>query len=254
VAVIANGGMLVQPRLIRAMRRPVGDGRYTDIPVENPKPVRALRAETTFAVRQIMERVILEGTGRRAAVPGYSAGGKTGSAEIFENGQWLNVHNSSFIGFAPVANPRVVVVVTLNRTSKQGGIAAAPVFGRVTGTALRILRVPKDRPETDTEPAAPALETNELPENRIPKVEKPAPRQPGEQTTIAAEAPASPELLGPRVPDFRGKSLVAVLRQSASLGLDVRVIGQGLARQQQPAPGAVLPPGSAVKVEFSPRP
>ncbi|NWF85905.1 MAG: transpeptidase family protein [Bryobacteraceae bacterium] len=254
VSVIANGGLLVRPHMIIAKKQPLGDGRFVDIPVEVPQPVRTMRPETTFTVRQIMERVILEGTGKRAAIPGYSAGGKTGSAEIFENGAWLDLHNSSFIGFAPVTNPRVVVVVTLSRTSKQGGIAAAPVFGRVAGAALRVLKVPKDRPETDVETAKPPLETNELPENRIAKVEpvKPEPVQ-----TMQAETepePPSAELLGPRVPDFRGKNMVAVLRESASLGLDVRVTGQGFARQQQPAPGTILPAGSTVRVEFSPRP
>jgi cell division protein FtsI/penicillin-binding protein 2 len=255
VSVIANGGLLVRPHLILSKRRPLGDGRFIDVPVEPPQPVRTLRAETTFTVRQIMEKVVIEGTGRRAAIPGYSAGGKTGSAEIFENGAWLNVHNSSFIGFAPVTNPRIVVVVTLNRTPKQGGIAAAPVFSRVAGTALRVLRVPKDRPETDIDPAKPALETNELPENRIAQAPKPAivKPEPKSQDVMPAPPPV-PELLGPKVPDFRGKNMVAVLRQSASLGLDVRVTGQGLARQQEPLPGTILPVGSTVKVEFSPRP
>lgn len=250
VAVIANGGLLVHPRLITSMQRPLGDGRFEDVELTRPQPERAVKPETTFMVRQIMEKVIVEGTGKRAAVPGYSAGGKTGSAEIFENGQWLNLHNSSFIGFAPVVNPKIVVVVTLNRTPKQGGIAAAPVFGRVAGTALRVLRVPKDRPETDIDTTTQPLETNELPENRIAKAAQPAPKV----VTVATVEPPKPELVGPTVPDFRGKSLVAVLRQSAALGLEVRVIGQGLARQQEPSPGVVLPQGAAVKVEFSPWP
>ncbi len=253
VSVIANGGLLVHPHLAIAKRRPLGDGRYEQIPLEVRPPVRTLRPETTFAVRQIMERVILEGTGRRAAIPGYSAGGKTGSAEIFEKGAWLNVHNSSFIGFAPVANPRVVVVVTLNRTSKQGGIAAAPVFSRVAGAALRLLKTPKDRPETDVDAAKPPLETNELPEHRIAKTEQARPAE-AQAAGPTGPEPPSPELIGPQVPDFRGKNLVAVLRQSALLGLDVRVSGQGFARQQEPAPGTILAAGTTVKVEFSPKP
>lgn len=255
VAVIANGGLLVHPRLVTAMRRPLGDGRFVDVAVEKKQPIRTLRSETTITVRQIMELVVREGTGRRAAIPGYSAGGKTGSAEIFEKGAWLNLHNSSFIGFAPVANPRVVVVVTLNRTPKQGGIAAAPVFSRVAGTALRVLRVPKDHPETDIDPSKPVLETNELPENRIAQAAKPAvERVEPKSQDVLPEPPLTPELVGPKVPDFQGKNMVAVLRQSASLGLDVRVTGQGLARHQEPAPGTILPVGSTVKVEFSPRP
>ena len=69
-------------------------------------------------------------------------GGKTGSAQIFLPGKgWINRHNSSFIGFAPVNNPRIVVVVTLNNTPQQGGIASAPVFAKIAETALRVLQV-----------------------------------------------------------------------------------------------------------------
>ncbi|MGB9611559.1 MAG: peptidoglycan D,D-transpeptidase FtsI family protein, partial [Bryobacteraceae bacterium] len=106
VAVIANGGLLVRPHLVIRKSRPLPDGREEPVPVEIEPPKRVLRAETAFTIRQIMERVVLEGTGKSAAIPGYSSAGKTGSAEIFENGRWLNRHNSSFIGFAPVANPR----------------------------------------------------------------------------------------------------------------------------------------------------
>ena len=209
------------------------------------KPERVLRAETAFRIRRIMQQVVQEGTGRRAAVPGYSSGGKTGSAEIFENGAWQNKHNSSFIGFAPVADPRIVVVVTLNRTPKQGGIASAPVFSKVAATALRVLQVPKDEPEKDIAPPQPKiLEVNELPENRIAKAipepkEKPQPEM------------SAGLLIGPTVPDFRGKAMLAVLRESAALGLQVQTKGRGVAKAQAPAAGTVLPAGASIQVEFA---
>ncbi len=249
VSVIANGGLLVQPHLVIGKSRPRPDGRMEKIPVEIKPPQRVLRPETCFTIRRIMERVILEGTGKPAAIPGYSAGGKTGSAEIFENGAWQNRHNSSFIGFAPVTNPRVVVVVTMNRTPKLGAIAAGPAFKKVAETALRVLQVPKDQPETDVTPKGPRmLESNELPENRRAE-KKPEPEK--KQEEVAAEPEASPNLVGPRVPDFRGKTMVAVLRESAELGLQVETIGRGQARQQRPAPGTILPAGARIQVQFS---
>ncbi|GIU79387.1 MAG: penicillin-binding protein [Bryobacteraceae bacterium] len=240
VAVIANGGLLVQPHLVIGKSRPTPEGREIPIKVEQEPPRRVLRPETAITIRRIMERVVLEGTGKAAAIPGYSSGGKTGSAEIFENGRWLNRHNASFIGFAPVANPRVVVVVTLNRTPKLGGASAAPVFRKVAETALRVLHVPMDRPETAPEPKpqappkAPPL---------LASAEKPEPRE-------EAPPPATPALVGPKVPDFRGRPLVAVLREAASLGLPVETLGRGVAREQSPPPGTVLAPGMRVQVRF----
>ncbi len=242
VAVIANGGLLVQPHLVIAKSRPAPDGREAPLPVEIAPPKRVLRPETAITIRRIMERVVLEGTGRAAAIPGYSAGGKTGSAEIFENGRWLNRHNSSFIGFAPVANPRIVVVVTLNRTPKLGGVSAAPVFRKVAETALRVLHVPMDRPETAPEEQPPDPPKPPSPELLLASAEKPAPPE---------EPPAAPVLVGPRVPDFRGRPLVAVLREAASLGLPVETLGRGVAREQSPPPGTVLAPGMRVQVRFA---
>ncbi|QOY91620.1 penicillin-binding protein [Paludibaculum fermentans] len=263
VSVIANGGLLVNPHIVLKKSRPTDDGHIQNVPIEFKNPIRVIRPETAFTIRRIMESVVEEGTGRRAAIPGYSSGGKTGSAEIFENGAWQNRHNSSFIGFAPVTNPRVVVVVTLNRTPKQGGIAAAPIFSKVTETALRVLQVPKDRPESDIQPKplTPA-ETDELPENRVAKAEalkkeKEKEKEELEKKKLQAadqepEAkPFSPLLVGPKVPDFRGMAVVAVLRQSATLGLPVEIVGRGKARVQKPAPGTILSSGERIQVEFS---
>jgi cell division protein FtsI (penicillin-binding protein 3) len=251
VAVIANGGLLVEPHIVLKKTRPQADGREEVVPVAAREMKRVLKAETCFTVRRIMERVVMEGTGKAAAVPGYSSGGKTGSAEIRENGGWQNLHNSSFIGFAPVTNPRVVVVVTLNRTPRLGGVAAAPVFKKVAETALRVLQVPKDKPETDVVVRPAAEENAEKPEMReeaAPAGEKPEVR---ETEQMVGPEPASPVLVGPRVPDFRGKTLLAVLRESSERGVDVETRGQGKAREQSPAPGAILPRGGRVMVKFS---
>jgi cell division protein FtsI (penicillin-binding protein 3) len=241
VSVIANGGLLVQPHLVTGKSRPTPEGREVPEPVRIEPPRRVLRPETAFTVRRIMERVVEEGTGKEARIPGYSAGGKTGSAEIFENGRWLDRHNSSFIGFAPVANPRIVVVVTLNRTPKLGGASAAPVFRKVAGTALRVLQVPMDQPET-------------VPEGRKPEETKPpvllAKMAEEEEEPPAGPVP-TPALVGPRVPDFRGRPLVAVLREAASMGLPLETTGRGKARAQSPPPGTILAPGMRVQVRFS---
>ena len=88
------------------------------------------------------------------------------------------------------------------------------------------------------------LEVNELPENRIAKAVP-------ETTEKPQAVMPSGLLIGPTVPDFRGKAVLAVLRESASLGLPVQTKGRGVARAQVPAPGTVLPAGALIQVEFA---
>ena len=103
----------------------------------------------------MMEGVVLHGTGMRARLDGYSSAGKTGSAQIYDYAthRYTHNYNASFMGLAPVTNPAVVVVVTLNGTSGgaagQGARVAAPVFRTVAQEALRVLDVPKDIPEQE---------------------------------------------------------------------------------------------------------
>jgi hypothetical protein len=146
-----------------------------------------------------------------------------------------------------VANPKIVVVVTLNGTPKQGGTVAAPIFAKIASAALRILQVPMDEPET-SESEQPVQIASSEPASVEPMREPPQPAQAG---TAAAVAQPSPLLVGPEVPDFRGLPLVAVLRRSTELGIEVEVVGSGKARRQTPAPGEVLPAGGRVRVEFA---
>ena len=111
-AVVANGGMLPKPRLV--LWRQARDGHRIDTPTEPAK--RVLRPETAITMRRMMEGVVLEGTGRNARLAGFTSGGKTGSAQIFdfETRRYSHNYNSSFVGFAPVTRPEIVIAVTLN--------------------------------------------------------------------------------------------------------------------------------------------
>lgn len=250
-AVIANGGYLVHPRLVLAKNRPLPGGRTEPVPVLMRHPERVLKPETAFTVRRIMQQVILEGTGRRARLAGYTAGGKTGSAEVWDGRvKRTDLNNASFIGFAPVAKPRAVVVVMLGRTRMQGGAAAAPIFKQITEAALRVLQVPPDELETaprlESARAEPDLES--LPEAAalLEAAEAKPDPDPDPETVYR------PLLEGPRVPDFLGKPVVSVMQECARRGLEVEIIGRGRARSQQPRAGAILPPGAKVQVEFRP--
>jgi cell division protein FtsI (penicillin-binding protein 3) len=116
-------------------------------------PVRIIRPQTAITMRQMMEGVVLRGTGRlHARLSGYTSAGKTGTAQIYDRAahHYSHFYNASFMGFAPVTNPALVVVVTIHHTSGeqgQGADAAAPVFKAIMSEALRMLDVPRDIPE-----------------------------------------------------------------------------------------------------------
>ena len=134
-ATIANHGVRVQPHLIKGWT--AADGTYTpSVPAATTQVVSAATADT---VRTMLESVVDEGTGGKAAVAGYRIAGKTGTAQKF-NPDGIT---ASFIGIAPADDPRVVVAVILQnpRTSIYGGSVAAPVFSDVTGYALQELGV-----------------------------------------------------------------------------------------------------------------
>jgi len=90
-----------------------------------------------------------KGTAPKAQVVGYSVAGKTGTAYKQENGRYVKKYVSSFVGFAPASNPRVVVAVMLDEPGAgkhYGGEVAAPVFSRIVGDSLRAMRVAPDTP------------------------------------------------------------------------------------------------------------
>ena len=105
---------------------------------------------TAHALRNMLEMVVQPGgTAPLAQVPGYRVAGKTGTAHKLEDGRYVNSYVASFVGFAPVSNPRLVVAVMIDEPGNgeyYGGSVAAPVFSRVTGEALHMLNVPNDAP------------------------------------------------------------------------------------------------------------
>lgn len=253
VSAIANGGVLPKPRLILGRQAP--DGAYREEPVAAGR--RILKPETAVLMRRMMESVVLEGTGRQARLAGFTSGGKTGSAQIPDpvTRRYTHRYHASFVGFAPVQNPVIVVAVTLNWAPRYGGVVAAPVFQRVAREALRILGAVPDIPLEEIEPDAPPTRQEELadvpdageqavsPQHELARVAEP----------VLAEAPDGPDyFVGPRVPDFRGKPLRAVLAESARSGIPVQLEGSGLARRQDPEPGAVLAAGQRVRIVFAP--
>ncbi|MFG3363781.1 peptidoglycan D,D-transpeptidase FtsI family protein [Streptomyces sp. NPDC090032] len=148
---IANGGVRVEPSLVRGTKGP--DGRFT--PAPRPKENRVVSAKTAKTLAQMLESVVddEEGTGAKARIPGYRVAGKTGTANRVDpaTGRYKG-YTSSFAGFAPADKPRVTVYCAIQNATKGsyfGGQICGPIYKQVMEFALKTLQVPP----TGAEPA-----------------------------------------------------------------------------------------------------
>jgi cell division protein FtsI (penicillin-binding protein 3) len=144
-ATIANDGVRVTPRIVRGTVDE--DGHL--IPAPAPRRTRVVSARTADLVTGMLARAVEAGTGREAQVPGYWVAGKTGTARkpLEDQLGYSDQYVASFIGFAPAADPAIVVAAILDEPETvYGGIASAPLFREVARFALAHLRVPTEAP------------------------------------------------------------------------------------------------------------
>ena len=169
-ACIANDGELLRPYIVeRIMEHDKPPTDLSAVVYEHERQVlgHPIRPETARKVREMMLGVAKKGgTARRAAVPGYTVAGKTGTAQITKpgGGYYDDQFNASFIGIVPASKPKVVILVTYHRpftcrrrdTSEargvpvfnhQGGVCAGPTFSTIASFVLRYLAVEPDVPE-----------------------------------------------------------------------------------------------------------
>jgi cell division protein FtsI (penicillin-binding protein 3) len=139
-ATIANGGVWVQPSLVRGFVGP--NGTYQAAPA--PLTREVISPTVASEVTQMLAYAVDVGTGTEAQIPGFWVAGKTGTARIPlpQGGYSTGTYHASFIGFAPASRPAVVVAAVINDTANFGGAAAAPLFQEVARFALARLRVP----------------------------------------------------------------------------------------------------------------
>lgn len=260
--VVANNGNWVKPHVVRELRLPDGSVAY-QARIES-RPV--LKAETTAALRNMLEGVTLRGTAKRAQLDGYTAAGKTGTAQKIDRATRAYSATKfigSFVGFAPVSNPAVVIIVVIDEPqgAYHGGDVAAPVFREIAEQILPDLNV---TPDTETK-LAPA---------QIAEAKNPSPQQLKEEAATQEQREATlPKVVGAQsfsgqrsevvftvatkrgalMPDLRGQSVRDVARMCAQLGLRLEARGEGLATKQAPAPGAEIDSGQTVRVEFGRR-
>lgn len=142
-AAIGNDGVWLQPHLLSTTHGL--DGRTATTPVASH---RAVSVETAAVMRSLLSEVVEAGTGISAQVPGYLVGGKTGTAnKLGEDGRYTDITMASFVGLAPIDDPKVVVAVVVDSPAweyRTGGLAAAPAFSTVMEQALHRLGVTPD--------------------------------------------------------------------------------------------------------------
>lgn len=296
VSTIANDGVWVAPRIVAATAEPQKTPQQVVFRPANQH--RVISPLTAAQMKQMMQAVVLEGTGKQAILEGYSSAGKTGTAQKIDPTTGAYSHTkyvASFAGFAPINNPAITVAVILDSAvgRHQGGEISAPVFQRVAQQVLEYLHTPHDvdisasrqlmmarrnAREDDLDDSPPGhLEMPMEASSSAPVDEKKS----SEQTAIVAAALRQKEVLvqtvekptaavnipAPRpssgtvmleveqggivVPSFVGKSVRSAVEVAAGSGLDLDVVGSGLAREQEPVAGSHVAAGSRVVVKFA---
>lgn len=268
---IANDGLRVAPHILREVRDAAGN----TVARAKPEEHRVVSSETARTIRTMLESVTLDGTAKAAQLDGYTAAGKTGTAQKVDpktRAYSKSKYVASFVGFAPVENPAVVIIVVLDEPagSYYGGTVAAPVFKEIAEQVLPYLGVAPDTDTKDTKqsvPRADEIARAEFDHARSPKgaggsqsperevapatlplvIEGGSERGGGGEVVYAAAAGERALLM----PNLRGRSVRDALRVCAELGLELEARGEGRAVAQSPAAGAAVEAGHMVRVEFS---
>lgn len=241
-AVIANDGVLMRTRLVREV---VG-ARGETIEAFPPRPLR--RVVSTAAARAAKQGMVMVtsegGTGRRARVPGYTVAGKTGTAHKVDpvlGGYDKSKYRSSFTGFVPAEDPRLVIYVMVDEPTeaRYGGVVAAPIFRTIARESLPYLGVEATTAFTG------ALDEDDDWEEVAEGID-PQARPWWFEEAVLSGAPSHMV-----VPDLKGQALAEVMARAGESKLQVRVSGSGLVVSQTPQAGSLLPPDGAISVALA---
>lgn len=266
---IANGGVLMHPMLVREVRDADGGDarRFT------PHAQRRVFSEgTTRILREMLTAVVDSGTAKAARVPGLAVAGKTGTAQKYDarvgtygRGMYL----SSFVGFAPASDPRLVGVIVIDEPRGKryyGGEVAAPVFRAVLQDLLRLPRSPLESNGAQLAVRPPAPAGVVVPDLRLLQASAVSARLAevglrarfrGKGPRVIAQEPVAGQAIergasvtawfeapvdsASSLPDLTGLPLRAAVRRLAALGVRCRIDGAGAVVRQQPVAGTPLP-------------
>ncbi len=234
VSTFANDGVWVAPRIVAGTMDPKGP--LQTVAFHPAEGHRVISSYTAAEMRSMMQKVVLEGTGRKATLEGYTSAGKTGTAQKVdpETGAYSKTkYIGSFAGFAPVNNPQIVVAVILDSAVglHQGGQVSAPVFQRISQQVLEYLHVPHDLPLAPKHQLLMAkVKDKDLDEG--------TPDHPGEPLETAevnnsSTNPAKPRVAQPAAADSGGQVIQAAVREPLP---DVPAVQNDTGSHGKPAP------------------
>jgi membrane peptidoglycan carboxypeptidase len=254
-ACIANEGEWVKPYLVSRATSAQGDV----VEEHKPETRRVISPRTAATLKEMLEGVVIHGTGKLAKMAAYSAAGKTGTAHKVDErtGRYArDRYVASFAGFAPVDNPQIACIVSIDepRGKYYGGDVAAPVFAQVSLEVLRALGVePADEPQSGL--FADDLRSYDLPQVLVESDRNELEQRRGDgggySLPSAANLAAARSEDAISVPQLIGKGIREATEMCATRGLLIVAQGDGLVARQVPAPGALVPPGTACQVTLS---
>ncbi|HPY35780.1 MAG TPA: penicillin-binding protein [Smithellaceae bacterium] len=234
MSAIANDGVLMRPYIVRGFT----DKDNNLVKMRTPEVVRqVISPETAQSMKMMLKEVVCsdDGTGRNANIANVAVAGKTGTAQKFDFSR--NVYSSdkvrtSFIGFFPVENPQIAILVILDepQTDKWGGVAAAPVFKNIGEQMLNCFEIDIRQSH---------VVKTDVPGNlRLIYTQDNNP----EQDLLDADSSG--------MPDFTGLTIRQALKKAKANSIDLKVSGNGWAVRQYPNPGTPLSGGRVCKVFF----
>jgi cell division protein FtsI (penicillin-binding protein 3) len=269
VSAIANGGQLIRPHIVSQMLR--GESILSkEESLTTTEPKMVIRPQTAATLRKMMEGVILNGTGPLAHLDGWTAAGKTGTAQKIDpaTGRYSPTQLiASFTGLAPINNPAVTILVLLDSPVGQheGGEVAAPVFKRIAEQVLPYMEVPRDVPAGArlTQASYTKSRSNDeaalgdftLADLSVPTEESGASEGSASRPKVKTIDPAIVTVALDEggeieVADFQGKTVREVTERCLQFGLEPVLVGSGIALNQSPAAGKRIRRGGRITVRF----
>lgn len=272
---VVNGGRLLTPYIVQEIADANGEVIERGETQVRGNPISA---ETSATMRTLLESVVEEGGGKNAAIPGYRIGGKTGTAQFYVDGVVSSdKHIGSFIGFAPIDDPQVAVLVIVEEADVPidfGSITAAPFAKEILEQTLMYLGIAPQTQEAPPEQVS-VPEVTGLNLAEASEVVKAAGLDcvfDGEGGTVTGQLPAAGAQMSEgslmmlyvdkltdlsnnskvSVPDVTGLSVLEANRMLRSYGLKMQIEGGGLAVSQTPAAGEAVFPTATVCVTFEP--
>ncbi len=270
---VANDGFLMKPRIVKA----ITDDKGKVIQEIDPTIVKqVVSKDTANKLCEYLENVVLYGSGTAAYIDGYRVGGKTGTAEVAENGVYIEgEYVSSFVGIAPVNDPQVVILVVVNKPTKNGyygSEVAAPIFKNVAWNVLRYMKVPQQAESdetTDNTIEVPDVIDEYIEDARDEIVsEGLIASYSGEGTIVTDQTPEAGSSVAEgstvmltigksddadnktTVPNLSGYRIKEAGELLEAMGLDMIPQGSGVAVAQSIAAGKTVESGTAITVTF----